>query len=208
MSSRHHSHLSSHCCFPRLWTTRGKRVGCTYSCLKKQHVLLSIWHTVLLLWTIGLLWIHIRRYFPNGELIRAHPLCINITSILLLFSPSISFHPVVTLHQRPQLTPRHRATWMSSDGTWLSTCLMSLGSASLPITKRKKTSEARSRWSCPFEVSLLLVMERVGSHSPDWVLGSVQAAAVNEPRCSLLCHARTRRIPRSRFICLCFCTGN
>ena len=46
--------------------------------------------------------------------------------------------------------------------------------------KKKKPSEACSRWSCPLEVSLFPVMERVGSYSPDWVLGSVQAAAVNE----------------------------
>lgn len=32
-------------------------------------------------------------------------------------------------------------------------------------------------------------MERVGSYSLHWALGLVQAAAVNEPRCSLLCHA-------------------
>lgn len=58
-----------------------------------------------------------------------------------------------------------------------------------PIHSLEKTSEACSRWSCPLEVSLFPVMERVGSYSPAWVLGSVQAAAVNEPRCSLLCHA-------------------
>lgn len=61
---------------------------------------------------------------------------------------------------------------------------------SLEKKKRKeKMSEARSRWSCPLEVSLFPVIERVGSYSPDWVLGSVQASAVNEPRCSLLCYA-------------------
>ena len=58
-----------------------------------------------------------------------------------------------------------------------------------PIRCWEKKSEACSRWSCPLEVSLFPVMEQVGSYSLDWVLGSVQAAAVNEPRCSLLCHA-------------------
>lgn len=49
-----------------------------------------------------------------------------------------------------------------------------------PIRSLKKTSEACSRWSCPLEVFLFPVMEQVGSYSPDWVLGSVQAVAVNE----------------------------
>ena len=92
-----------------------------------------------------------------------------------------------TFYQRPQLT-LYRTTWMSFSGTWLSTCLMSLGSASHPYAVKKKRSGARTRWSCPLEVSLFPALERVGSDSPEWVLGSVQAPAVNEPRCSLLCH--------------------
>lgn len=78
---------------------------------------------------------------------------------------------------------------MSVGGIWLSACLMNLGSASRPYAVKKKKSEACSRWSCPLEVSLVPVMERVGSYSLHWALGLVQAAAVNEPRCSLLCHA-------------------
>lgn len=58
-----------------------------------------------------------------------------------------------------------------------------------PIRSLEKMSEACSRWSWPLEVSLFPAMERIGSYSPDWALGSVQAAAVNEPVCSLLCHA-------------------
>lgn len=89
---------------------------------------------------------------------------------------------------------------MNFSGTWLSACLMSPASAFHPFTvqeeknkKQKKIREPHSRWSCPLEVSHFSVMEQVGSSSLGWVLGWVQAAALNEPRRSLLCHAGVLR---------------
>ena len=71
-----------------------------------------------------------QKYFTHAGAFGAHPACITI----IIFS----FH-FFQFHRRPQLT-LHTATWMSSDDTWLSTCLMSLGSASQPyaVAKKKK----------------------------------------------------------------------
>lgn len=93
--------------------------------LKNPVLLLS--DIVLFLWTIGLLWV-LKNISPTlfSFFFRSHPPCITIISELF-FPPS--FHSFATFHQRPQLT-LYRATWMSFSGTWLSACLMSLGSAS------------------------------------------------------------------------------
>lgn len=97
--------------------------------LKKLVLLLS--DRVLFLWTIGLLW-NLKKYFTYTGAFWAYPACITII-------PQVFFFPFhfFQFHRRPQLT-LHTATWMSSGDTWLSTCLMSLGSASHPYAVLKK----------------------------------------------------------------------
>lgn len=138
--------------------------------LKKLVLLLS--DRVLFLWTIGLLW-NLKKYFTYTGAFWAYPACITIIPQVFFFvSISSSFTgghnwPYTQQHEWVPVTPDYQPAWW----VW-----------ALPPTHTqfKKTSEACSRWSCPLEVFLFPVMERVGSYSPDWVLGSVQAAAVNE----------------------------
>lgn len=186
MSSQHwilSFHLSPRYSTDISWTLNDVRekdlVRLTLFLLKNVPYFYQTYGTLaLLLWTIRLL-CNMVSPLPYNNHLRG--------SSFFFFFVFITFHADDTFHQRQQLT-LCRTTWMSFGGTWLSTCLMSLGSASHPV-KKKKTSEVHSRWSCPLEVSLFPAIERVGSNSPDWALGSVQAAAVNEPWCSLLCHA-------------------
>lgn len=160
---------------PGHWTTWGKRhfllknlsyFYLTYSCCFDNWAAFSS-----------------QKYFTHAWVFRAHPPCINIIFFFSHFiSSSCYISPAATID--PIQSNMNEFRWhliinlLDESGLCLS-----------PIRSLEKTSEACSRWSCPLEVSLFAVIERVGSYSPDWVLGSIQAAAVNEPRCSLLCHA-------------------
>lgn len=138
--------------------------------LKKLVLLLS--DRVLFLWTIGLLW-NLKKYFTYTGAFWAYPACITIIPQVFFSFPFLPVSPAATID------PTHGNM---NEFRWhlIINLLDESGLCLPPIRSFKKTSEACSRWSCPLEVFLFPVMERVGSYSPDWVLGSVQAAAVNE----------------------------
>lgn len=130
---------------------------------------------------------------------------------LVAFSLFFPFHSLQLLH----FTGGHNWPQQSNMNAFRWHLIINLldesGLCLSPVcSSEKKMSEACSRWSCPLEVSLFPVIERVGSYSPDWVLGSVQAAAVNEPRCSLLCHAAAAGSPYTspRFYMLLYLHGS
>lgn len=138
------------------------------------------------LWRGVPLWVH--TFPPMSVFPYELPPCITIiVEFFFFFSPSKSISS--SCYISPEATIDPIRSNMNGFRWHLIIRLLDESGLKLPPSSAAKKTETCSRWSCPLEVSLFAVMEWLGFYSPDSVVGSVQAAAVNEPRRSLLCHA-------------------